>query len=386
LLCAIAQRLSTLVEDVGLVARLSGDEFAIVIGGRDVAERARKLAERICLVFRKMAYFIGDRDFNINASIGVVIHPHCGTTADELFGNADLALYRAKATGRGRYVFFERAIRDELEARMSLEAELANAVERNELELFYQPQVGLKDGRLIGAEALIRWRHPLRGLVSPADFMPIVNASAISGRIAQWVLETACGQGRRWQEAGQDVRLGVNLSPSQLQSGDLAATVGRVLSDTGFSPALLELEVTENILLEENDIVAETFRRIRGLGVHVVFDDFGTGYASLTYLKRFSLDGLKIDQSFVRDLRAGSDDGAIVSCTISLGKLLGLRVIAEGIESAATVDLLMRMGCEAGQGYFFGAPMPAAEFERKFLAGRPVSGESHAKEPAADAA
>ncbi len=334
LLCDVAERLSTLVEGTGLVARLSGDEFAIVIGGANAAERARALAERICLAFRKIAFFIDERDVRINVSIGVAMYPDYGTAADELFGNADLALYRAKAGGRGRHVFFERAIRDELEARLSLEAELTRAVESQELELFYQPQVGLKDGKLAGAEALIRWRHPQRGVVAPAQFMPLVNASAISNRVALWVLETACRQGREWQLKGHDIRLGVNLSPSQLQSGDLAPTIGRVLRETGFSPDLLELEVTENILLEDDDSAGETLRRIQALGAHISFDDFGTGYASLTYLKKFALDGLKIDRSFVRELRPGSDDAAIVGCMIGLGKLLGVRVTAEGIEDA----------------------------------------------------
>ena len=384
LLCDVAQRLDNLGEDTGFVARLSGDEFAIVLTGEDVADRADKLAQRIALAFRKLAFFIGERDVRINASIGVAIYPDYGATADELFGNADLALYRAKAAGRGRHIFFERAIRDELEARLSMEAELARAVENNELELFFQPQIGLKDGALVGAEALIRWRHPLRGLVSPAEFMPVVNSSAISGRIALWVIETACKQGRRWQHSGHDVRIGVNLSPSQMQTGDLAAIIAGVLNETGFSPALLELEVTENILLEDDDSARETFQKIQALGVHIAFDDFGTGYASLTYLKKFSLDGLKIDQSFVRDLRTDPDDAAIVGCTISLGKLLGLRVVAEGIESAATADLLESMGCEEGQGYHFGPPMPAAEFEQRFLT--QAAAHSSASEPAATAA
>jgi len=170
-----------------------------------------------------------------------------------------------------------------------------------------------------------------------------------------------------FEQSGHDVRLGVNLSPSQLQSGNLPATVATVLKETGFSPHLLDLEVTEDILIDDDDIARETFRQIQNLGVRIAFDDFGTGYASLTYLKKFSLDGLKIDKSFVRDLRADSDDAAIVGCTISLGRQLDLRVIAEGIESAATADLLERMGCEEGQGYHFGPPMPAAEFEQKFL-------------------
>lgn len=387
LLCAVARRLSALVEGSGLPARLSGDEFAVVISGADTTERAQTLSQRLSLAFSTTPFSIGDRQLRINASMGMANYPEHGTTADELFGNADLALYRAKAAGRGRHVFFERAMRDELEARLSMEADLARAVERNELELFYQPQVTLKDRKLAGVEALIRWRQPDRGLMSPAEFMPLVHASSISGRIALWVLETACRQGRQWQQKGRDIRVGVNLSPSQMQAGDLAATIGRVLKDTGFSPTLLELEVTEDILLEDDEIASETFRRIRNLGVCIAFDDFGTGYASLTYLKKFCLDRLKIDQSFVRELRADSDDGTIVGYTISLGKLLGLRVIAEGIESAATADLLERMGCEEGQGYYFGRPMPAAEFEHRFLAKSAVhSAGLSVTEPAASAA
>jgi EAL domain-containing protein (putative c-di-GMP-specific phosphodiesterase class I) len=197
--------------------------------------------------------------------------------------------------------------------------------------------------------------------------MPVVNASEISDGIALWVMETACRQGRRWQQNGHDIRLGVNLSPSQFQAGDLAATVAAVLQQSGFSPSLLELEVTESILLEDAERALEIFRKIQNLGVQLAFDDFGTGFASLTYLKTFPLDRLKIDKSFVSKLAADTDDMAIVGATISLGKLLGLSVIAEGIEDRATADLLSSRGCEEGQGYYFGAPMPVAEFEQRFL-------------------
>jgi EAL domain-containing protein (putative c-di-GMP-specific phosphodiesterase class I) len=267
-------------------------------------------------------------------------------------------------------VAFQSAIRQELESRLTLEAELARAAERNEFELFYQPQVRLADGGLIGAEALIRWRHPVRGLVSPAEFIPVVNTSSSSERIAGWVLETACRQARIWERAGHGIRVGINLSPSQLQSGDLAASVAEVLDATGLTPSLLELEVTEDILLLDEQRVLDTFLRIQEFGVRVVFDDFGTGYASLSYLKKFPLDGLKIDRSFVLDLHADSDDAAIVSSTVGLSKKLGLSVIAEGIENRATADVLLSMGCEEGQGYFFGRPMPAKVFEDQFLTAR----------------
>jgi diguanylate cyclase (GGDEF)-like protein/PAS domain S-box-containing protein len=379
LLCSVARRLTDVVAGAGLVARLSGDEFAIVISGPDADEGAANLCEQVSLALAATALPAGGREIFTNASIGAAVYPEFGSTADELLGNADLALYRAKAAGRGHYMFFERPIRDELEARLLLETQLGQAVERDELELFFQPQFNLRDRTLAGAEALIRWRKPGAGLVPPSQFMPLVNASPISVHIAQWVLETACRQGRAWEQQGHRVRLGVNLSPSQLQSGDLASTVRQVLKDTGLAPALLELEVTEDILLEDDEAALAIFRRIQDLGVHIAFDDFGTGYASMTYLKKFRLDRLKIDQSFVRDLRTDSNDAAIVGCTVSLGKLLGLSIIAEGIEDAETADFLAGMGCEEGQGYWFGPPMPAAEFEQRFLAKR-------AAEPAATAA
>jgi len=366
-LCAVAKGLSALVEGSGLVARLGGDEFAIVISGSDVADRAKKLSERAALAFSKNSISLGERSVRVTGSIGVAIYPeHCGTV-EELIANADLALYRAKATGRGTHVFYDFMIREELEARLLLEAGLRQAVERGEFELFYQPQINLADGRLVGAEALIRWRHPDRGLVSPAEFMQVINTSSISDRVALWAMATACKQGRLWQQNGHNVRISVNLSPSQFQSGDLAETVRTVLKDTGFSPSLLELEVTEGVLIEDDKAALDIFRRIQKLGVQIAFDDFGTGYASLTYLKKFPFDRLKIDQSFVRELRAGSDDAAIVGTLISLSRLLGLAVIAEGIEDSATADHLVKMGCEEGQGYYFGRPMTATEFEHKFL-------------------
>ncbi|MDO9563900.1 MAG: EAL domain-containing protein [Bradyrhizobium sp.] len=363
---AVSERLKAETAGAGIVARLSGDEFAIAVPVAAMTETVAQFSERIALTFAT-PLLVGTRPHRLKASIGAACYPGDGHTAEELLSNSHLAFCRAKATRRGGHVVFENAIRKELESRLTLEAELAQAADRKEFELFYQPQVRLSDGGLIGAEALIRWRHPVRGLVSPAEFMPVVNSSSISERVAGWVLETACRQARAWERAGHSIRVGINLSPSQLQSGDLAASVAEVLNVTGLTPSLLELELTEDILLLDEQRVLDTFMRIQELGVRVVFDDFGTGYASLSYLKKFPLDGLKIDRSFVLDLRVDSDDAAIVSSTIGLSKQLGLSVIAEGIESRATVDVLVRMGCEEGQGYFFGRPMPAQAFEGQFL-------------------
>ncbi|UFZ04057.1 EAL domain-containing protein [Bradyrhizobium ontarionense] len=366
-LCAAAERLRAQIGSMGCVARLSGDEFAIALPCSAIGSTVTELAEQLSRLF-DAPLETGARQQRVKVSLGVAVHPEGGQTADELLSNAHLAFCRVKTDRRGSHVIFETAIRHELEQRLTLEAELALAVERKEFELFYQPQVDLLSGRVIGAEALIRWRHPSRGLVPPGDFIPVVNTSPLSEAVATWVMTTACRQAREWQLDGHDIRVGVNLSPSQFQSGDLAAFVGKLLTATGLSPGLLELEVTEDILLHDEPGVLQTFNRLQALGVSLVFDDFGTGYASLSYLKKFPLDGLKIDRSFVRDVLTQADDAAIVGSTVSLSKQLGLSVIAEGIENQATADFLLRLGCEHGQGYHFGRPMPAADFARQFLA------------------
>lgn len=363
---AAAERLRTEIGSMGRVARLSGDEFAVAIPCSAIGGTVAELADHLSHLF-EAPLDAGTRQQRVKVTLGVAVHPEGGHSADELLSNAHLALCRAKMDRRGGHVLFESAIRHELEQRLTLEAELALAVERNEFELFYQPQVELLDGRVIGAEALIRWRHPTRGLVPPGDFIPVVNTSHLSEAVATWVMATACRQARDWQLAGHDIRVGVNLSPSQFQSGDLAAFVSKLLTSTGLSPHLLELEVTEDILLHDEPGVLQTFNRLQALGVSLVFDDFGTGYASLSYLKKFPLDGLKIDRSFVRDVLTQADDAAIVGSTVSLSKQLGLSVIAEGIENAATAEFLLRLGCEQGQGYHFGKPMPAADFTQRFL-------------------
>jgi diguanylate cyclase (GGDEF)-like protein/PAS domain S-box-containing protein len=367
-LCEIAGRVKELVADDGLVARLGGDEFAIVIAGAGVADRAEKLSTRIADSFRNDPFVLGGHRFVLKASVGVALFPRDCDDVQQMLGNADLAMYRAKTLGHGTHVFFNAAIRDELERRMSLTAELELAFERGEFELFYQPQVLLDRTELVGAEALIRWRHPVRGLVPPGQFIDVLNTTSVADATAQWVLAQACRQGRRWQDMGYDIRIGVNLTAAQFETGDLPFTVAKVLAETGLSPDLLELEVTEHILLPEDDERSrEIFQRLRDLGVRIAFDDFGTGYASLSYLKKFPLNRLKIDQSFVRELKPDSTDAAIVESTIGLCNLLGLSVIAEGIEEPETIELLRHMGCYEGQGYYFGRPMPADQFEQKFF-------------------
>jgi diguanylate cyclase (GGDEF)-like protein/PAS domain S-box-containing protein len=369
-LVAVAGQLKDLVAECGLVARLGGDEFAIVVSGGDSEDRTRGLAAKILVALGRSPIVVDGRQLWVNASVGMACYPDHGTMADELLSNADLALYRAKANGRGQSVMFEREFRESFEKRLLLEAELKRAAESGQFELFYQPQVDLRNGRLVGAEALIRWRHPTRGLVSPAEFMPIINTSSMANEVGNWVLVAACRQGSIWQKHGHHIRIGVNLSPSQLRSGDLATVVGDALKTTGLSPCLLELEVTEDIVLADEETALDNFRALQELGVKLAFDDFGTGYAGLSYLKKFPFNVLKIDKSFVAGLCTSSDDMTIVGATISMSKQFGLSVIAEGVEDRSTAEALRNLACEEGQGYLFGRAMPAAEFEDRFLAPR----------------
>ncbi|WP_245428746.1 EAL domain-containing protein [Rhodoplanes elegans] len=368
LLVQVAARLREIVGPEGFVARMSGDEFTIVLIGADLAEDAEQLSKRILTSFKTWPFLLAGESIRIETSIGMSIYPRDCDDQDELLANADLAMYKAKSSGHNKHAVFDPSLKLDLESRRLLLAELDRALVQGEFELFYQPQVRLADGLLIGAEALIRWRHPVRGIISPGVFMPTVNTNVIGEKVAAWVLTTACRQGGIWEERGQKLKIGVNLSPSQFKTGDLAASVMVALADSGLSPEHLELEVTENILLDDDDRTIETFQRLRNLGVGIAFDDFGTGYASLSYLKKFPLTRLKIDQSFVRALAPGTVDAGIVEYTIRLSRLMQLDVIAEGIETQATADLLHAMGCENGQGYLFGRPLSVPEFEHAFLA------------------
>ncbi|NJO35238.1 MAG: EAL domain-containing protein [Rhodospirillales bacterium] len=362
-LSTFAGQLRMCVDDSAPVARLGGDEFVVLVEGGDVETKLDELVKSIAGMFASRYTNVDGSGFLISATSGAAIYPRDGDTPDELLAKADLALYRAKKEGRGAHVRYHPSFKRDLEQRRLLEAELHRAVQEEEFELMYQPQVRLSDGGIIGAEALIRWRHPVRGLISPGEFLSALNSGNLASAVGTWVLRTACKQGRRWQSAGHGIRVGVNLSPAQFNE-KLPYVISDALRETGFSANLLEIEVTENILLNEDDpTTSRQLQRLRNLGVRIAFDDFGTGYASLSYLKRFPLDRLKIDRSFVTDLGSDPRNTAIVAAIVDLGKGLGLSVIAEGVENPHCVKLLREHGCEEGQGYCFGRPMTADEFE-----------------------
>jgi len=381
-LIEVARLLQRVVGAADFVARLGGDEFAVVLRAKPAAERIATLAREIKEAFAASSITVDGQTVPLQCSIGAAHYPQHGLTVEELLSAADLAVYQAKAEGRNRCILFDPSMRDALSTRLVLEAELRTALSDGQFELFYQPQVNLQTAAIVGAEALIRWHHPVRGLLAPGHFMPVVNMSTISTEVAVWVLGSAMTQARKWELAGQPLRVSVNLSPSLLRSGELSQTVETMLGATGLSPSLLELEVTEDILLVDEKQALDTFRKIQNMGVLLAFDDFGTGYASLTYLKTFPLDVLKIDRSFVAGLRQKRDDAAIVEATVGLGKQFNLVVIAEGIEDAETVEILRGMGCHEGQGYYFGRPMPARDLQRIL----PLAGGARADVSVASAA
>lgn len=362
LLVEVARRLTRLAAPTDLIARLSDGEFAVL----STSDRADALGHGIIEDFHRNAVGVGARSYRVAMAVGYA----AGVTAEhpeEWLGNAQLALASAWSTTRSEPVRFAASMRQAIEAREALEIELRRALARDEFELFYQPQVDLRSGKVIGAEALIRWRHPQRGYVSPGEFMPVVNATSLAEGVSAWVMETAFRQTAAWHRAGHSVRVGINLSQCQFSAGDLVAEVERLLVASQVPAELIELEVTEDIILENFQKTNVVFSSLRAKDINIAFDDFGTGYGSLTYLKKFALDTIKIDQTFVKNFILDADDAAIVRATIQLGHSLGLSVIAEGIEDHDTWCALRDLGCDEGQGYHFGKPVSSADFEAQFL-------------------
>ena len=365
ILIAASRRIGELLASDDFLARFGDNEFAIVLK-EDAHRTARALGENIIASFHDHVLVMDDLTHRVSVNIGIA-EIGSGQSVEELLGNAHFALSAAKVSPSIEPAIYKNSMRAALAVRHRLESELRRALEKHEFVLFYQPQVELATGKLVGVEALIRWQHPERGILSPAEFLSVVNSTSLSDGVAAWVLSTAVHQATVWERAGHKIRMGVNLAQPQFTAGTLVSDVKDVLAETGLTPKLLELEVTENIILDQLESVQFTLEALQKLGVRIAFDDFGTGYGSLTYLKSFPLDKIKIDQTFVRTLSIGTDDAAIVSSTIGLSKALGLSVIAEGIETREVAELLLEMGCQEGQGYYFSRPIAASDFEAKYL-------------------
>lgn len=362
----VARRLEAVVGSAEPVARIGGDEFAILLVG--VAEPQEALAMSTLVNDSVTKPIILDgQEIHIAASCGVALAPLHTRNPIELLGNADLALFRAKTKGRGRCCVFEPSLRMEAAARRLYGMEIHRAVKEGEFLLVYQPQVRLDDGSLTGAEALIRWRHPERGLLAPAAFLPALERGPLAATVGSWVLDQACAQAALWRRSGlRAFRMGVNLFSAQFLVGDLAAEVVEILDRHGLPPSSLELEITENIALDHDDVVLEKLRKLRAIGVGIAFDDFGTGFASLSLLKRYPLSRIKIDRSFIEGMLSSEKDASVVRAILDMARAFDLETIAEGIEGAPERDSLLQQGCEEGQGYFFGKPMLAPHFADAF--------------------
>ena len=362
LLQSVAERLLACVRSSDTVSRQGGDEFVILLSEVTQRADAAATAEKILLAL-STPHRIGQQDLHLAASIGVVTYPDDGTEAKTLLKHADLAMYRAKDSGRNTYRFFEPDMNGYTADRQSLESGLHRALERQEFVLHYQPMVSLDSGEFTGVEALIRWRHPERGLVYPAEFVPIAEESGFIAAIGRWVLHEACRQSRAWRAAGlPPLPIAINISTVELRGKGFVESVGGILEEHGLVPLDLELELTETFLMRDSTSTAAVLQSLSNLGVRIALDDFGTGYSSLSHLKRFPIDTLKIDQSFVHNLATDADDASIVSAVIGMGKGLQIRVVAEGVRTWEQLAFLRKQGCPEGQGYYFSRPVSAREF------------------------
>ena len=363
LLKAVAERLLRVFGKGFTVARLGGDEFAVLIDSCAQASQAAGLAQQV-LEIMKGPFDVDKHQLFISASVGISVFPGDALNAEQLLRNADSALFKAKSSGREGYALYTEELTAHAQYRVEVASDLRRALEQHELRVYYQPVHDLKTSRLIGVEALVRWEHPLRGLLAPGEFIPIAERTGLIAEIDAWVLEQACWQMVQWQGAGVELAfVAVNISSRLFARPELFALVSTVLADTGLDPALLELEVTESAVMDNSQVALEQMHRLRALGLRLAIDDFGTGFSSLLRLKRLPVQKLKIDQGFVAGLPGDNDDVAIVRAVIALGQSMGLQVHAEGIEQVGQAQFLLDLDCDLGQGYWFGRPMPAQDLD-----------------------
>jgi len=374
LLQEAAGRISESVRETDVVARLGGDEFAVLLNGirsaSDAARIASKLVEQLARPFR-----IAEQDLFISASVGICRGSESAKDVETLLKNADAAMYRAKEGGRNDYRFFSTEMSADATESLTMTNGLAHALDNGEFAVHYQPRIELATRRVTGVEALVRWQHPVHGLIPPARFIPVAEASGMIEPIGDWVLATACRQARAWSDAGLgEVQVAVNFSARQFRHADFPEHVASILRRSGLPMQRLEVELTETLMMADHDKTQHVLSALKAMGASLAMDDFGTGYSSLSYLKRFPLDRLKIDQSFVRGLPANQHDLQITKAIVALAKSLNLRLVAEGVETPQQCDVVQQLGCEEAQGYLFGAPMPAADMAR-FLAAHQCVGD-----------
>jgi diguanylate cyclase (GGDEF)-like protein len=362
LLQEVAERLRNYIRKSDTVVRLGGDEFALIIDDiknhKDVSRLARKVLELLAKVTMVDSY-----ELYITSSIGISLFPEDSEEAEGLMRCAETAMYRAKESGKNNYQFYTADMNTRALELLLLETGLRKALENHEFVVHYQPQFDLSSRRLIGMEALLRWRHPARGMISPADFIPLAEETGLIVPIGEWVMKEACAQNKAWQDAGyQQVKVAVNMSGLQFRQESIAKTVARVLAETKLAPQYMELEVTESMIMGNAEATIATLNELKQMGVRLSIDDFGTGYSSLSYLKLFPIDNLKIDRSFIKNINYDENDAMIADSIIALAHSMNLSVIAEGVEEEAQLQLLQEKNCDAVQGFFTGRPVPAEDF------------------------
>ena len=363
LLKAVAKRLVTCVRDQDTVARLGGDEFIVLVQGAHQNDYAVHVANRILAELAR-PFIIEGQEVFVTASIGITLYPHDGKDVDTLVSNADMAMYQAKKMGRNTFKLFTPAMNVEVMRRVNLDYNMRKALEQEAFEVYYQPKVKLPTGDIGGFEALLRWRHPQMGMVSPSEFIPQAEETGLIVSLGKWVMESACRQAKLWNMMnGHKIRVAVNISPRQFQQKNLVKMVAEILKSTGLAPDLLELEVTENAFVNGFENAVDTLVSLTGLGVRLAMDDFGTGYSSLAHLKRFPVGALKIDRSFVRGVPNDRQDSSIVKNIVALSQSLGLEVVAEGVETEAQFSFLNELGCDQVQGFWFSPPQPLAQIQ-----------------------
>jgi diguanylate cyclase (GGDEF)-like protein/PAS domain S-box-containing protein len=370
LLGAVAQRLRQMVREADTVARLGGDEFVILLAEVAEVDDVGLVAAKILRLLAE-PHRLDEREITLTASLGVSLFPRDSDDGATLIRNADMAMYRAKRDGRSAFAFYSPEMNRRIRETLELEGALRQALERDEFRLHYQPKVGLASGRVIGCEALVRWHHPQRGMVSPADFIPLAEETGLIVPLGTWVLQEACRQARVWQDAGLPaLNIAVNLSARQFRKGNLPQLVEEFLRQAGLDPRLLELELTESMVMDDPVGAQRTMHALKELGVGLSLDDFGTGYSSLNYLRRFPVDSLKIDRSFIRDVASDPSGASVVTSVIDIAHNLGLTAVAEGVETREQLVFLAGCGCDMLQGFLFSKPLPAEEFADLLREGR----------------
>ncbi|KZZ36722.1 hypothetical protein A3756_12405 [Oleiphilus sp. HI0086] len=361
LLQSVALRLESCVRKCDTLSRFGGDEFTLLLPSISSPEDARTIAKKVISTL-KAPFDLGEHEVFVGVSIGIAVYPNGGNTVDQLIQNADVAMYHVKGRGKDGYQYYSEDMAIHTSNRLSLERDLRNALERNQFKVYYQPQISAKTGKTIGVEALVRWQHPERGLIYPGEFIPLAEETRLMSDISDWVLHSACKEIKSWIDSGQsDIRLSVNFSPLQVEHPRFVQRLLSSLRQADFPPGNLEIELTENVIMNDLENMTQKLRQLSEHGVTIAIDDFGTGYSSLNYIHKLPIHTLKVDQSFIKDIEDTHDDACIVNAIVSMAHGLKLNIVAEGVETETQLSYLKSLGCQEIQGFYFGRAVPGRD-------------------------